>query len=113
MLRMRRVIAVVWLLAALVGCKNSALKPHADATGAGGSAGSGGDGGATGSGGASAGGAGGSVADASADISRADARSDAVSCGGTCVIPFASSSDWSVYDDDPVTNPAAQKLGMA
>jgi hypothetical protein len=29
------------------------------------------------------------------------------------VIPFASSSDWAVYDDDPVTNPAAQKLGMA
>jgi hypothetical protein len=82
-----RVLVVI----ALVGCGGSSLKP---------SNGAGGHGGATesGSGGASAG-------DAAADVLPA--------CSGTCVVPFASSSDWAAYDDDPASNSGAQLLGNA
>jgi hypothetical protein len=79
---------------ALGGCGGRALRP--DAAGAG----DGGDG-AVGTG---AGGAGGA---------RRDAAPDLPACSGTCVITFASSPEWAVYDDDPASNPAARPLGSA
>jgi hypothetical protein len=77
----------------LLGCGGgSSLKPT--------------DGGAGGQGGAPETGSGGS--------SAADAAVDALpACSGTCVVSFASSSDWVAYDDDPASNSAAQRLGNA
>jgi hypothetical protein len=84
-------------LIALVGCGSTNLK-NPDA-GSGGTTGSN-SGGATGTG--------------SGGATEMDAAVDALpACTGTCVVPFASSSDWAAYDDDPVTNPAAQRLGNA
>jgi len=42
-----------------------------------------------------------------------DATGSAPECDGPCKLSFASGPDWSVYDDDPATNPSAQKLGGA
>jgi hypothetical protein len=88
--RAGRTVLVLSVIA-LGGCGGSAIKP---------SNGAGGHGGATetGSGGAS----------------FSDAAADALpTCSGTCVIPFASSSEWAAYDDDPASNSAAQSLGNA
>ena len=84
-------VLILWVIA-LLGCGGSSLKPSNGAAG--------GHGGSTdtGSGGASAG-------DAAADTLP--------TCSGTCVVPFASSSDWAAYDDDPASNSAAQLLGAA
>jgi len=42
-----------------------------------------------------------------------DATLPAATCDGPCKVSFASGPDWSVYDDDPATNPAVHKLGAA
>jgi hypothetical protein len=60
-----------------------------------------------------AGAAGAPALDGGAGGATVDAAPPIPTCTGTCVVPFASSSDWSVYDDDPVTNPSAHSLGVA
>ncbi len=64
---------------------------------------------------AGAGGSSSTGTDAGAGGSTAvvDAGPDLPSCSGTCVLPFTSSSEWSVYDQDPFNNPSAQRLGVA
>jgi hypothetical protein len=112
-------VAVIGSLgcAGCVGCGSTSPKlPDAGGSdgagvdaGAGGSGGAGVDAGAGGSDGAGvdagAGGSDGAGVDAGAEVEP--------TCSGRCVIPFASSSDWAVYDDDPARNTAAQKLGVA
>jgi hypothetical protein len=44
---------------------------------------------------------------------RVDALPAPQGCSGTCVITFASSPEWTVYDDDPASNPTARALGTA
>jgi hypothetical protein len=108
------IIAAV--MSTMVGCGSTVLR-HQDA----GPSGTG-EGGAGGGAAVDAGvdtGAGGSVVvDARVDTgaggsAMVDAGPDLPTCTGTCVLPFASSSDWAVYDQDPYNNPAAQRLGVA
>jgi hypothetical protein len=58
------------------------------------------------------------MADAAATSADAAIAGDTTSppgaeCDGPCQVSFASGSDWSVYDDDPATNPSAHRLGGA
>jgi hypothetical protein len=56
---------------------------------------------------------GGNVVDAAPDGETSDAGDGQPACDGVCSLPIASGPDWSVYDDDPSVNPAAQLLGPA
>jgi hypothetical protein len=115
------VLAVV-VAVALAGCGSTALKQDDGGrggaggaqTGSGGSGGAAMDSGATGGGGdgGTGGGAGGAGVDAGIDAGL-DAGADVPTCGATCVITFASSSEWIAYDDDPASNAAANQLGAA
>lgn len=78
----------------LLGCGGSGIKPSNGA----------------------AGGHGGSMESGTGGASAGDAAADTLTlppCSGTCVVPFASSSDWAAYDDDPGSNSTAQLLGNA
>jgi hypothetical protein len=130
-------LTMVAVLGAALGCGSTPISPsdggpvgaaggHAgqagtggglpDASAGGSTAGAGGNdrGGSSGSAGSSTAGAGGSPPpDGGSGGPTADAGPPLPTCTGTCMVSFASSSDWAVYDDDPATNPNAHNLGAA
>lgn len=48
-----------------------------------------------------------------AAVATVDIAPDVAACDGQCTVAFASGPDWSVYDDDPASNPGAHRLGPA